>query len=450
MQYEHLQSENEKLKRENKLLTAEIRKLRSKNPSASKALLGKLGSKIVLGAKLKDSITQYFIESEKQEVSAETKGNVVSHILWRVTRIGIYGFLVALLPTILLFVQTLFMYNQNTKIEYQNDRIVEQNQLMEGERRSSYVFLLGNLMEAINDELQLETNTDRELSSQLVGQIISLSHSLKPYKFLLDKNEMSGFYSPERTQLFIFLLESKLSSKTLASIFTNGSFSHLHLSDYVISEIKGFDVSLVIPNSFLRNVTIEGCEFLSVILDSSEISESLEIRESSFALFSASVNSTDTSRISLVNSDFDRGNIICKGNIIMSTHGGSISLTIKGFRGASFENALLSRTYFERGKSIVITECILEKTKFDNFSIKRIDSFTSNYLSFLSTSAKNYKALLNQSTCKEKIIEDKGTDVYYYAGTKGCSFNKEKAIRYYANPQETRNGFKFRRTVEQS
>lgn len=449
MQNDQVRSENDKLKRENRILRAENKKLKSKSLGGSKTLLGLLGTKIVLGSQLKHSIQQYFKESETEAVTAETKGNVISHILWRVTRIGIFGFLAALLPTILLFVQTIFMYFQNTKIEYQNHRIVEQNQLMEGERRSSYVFLLGNLMEAINDELQVDQNIDRELSSQLIGQIISLSHSLKPYKFLLDENQMSGFYSPERTQLFIFLLESKLSTKTLASIFSNGSFSHLHLSDYTISGIKGFDVSLVIPNSFLENIKIEDCELLSVILDASELSESFEIRESSFALLGAKVSSLDTTSILLINSDIDRGNILCEGKIKLLAHGGTVSLTLKGFKSAIFENALLSRTYFGEDEAIQIKECILEKTKFDNFSINRIDTFLSNYLSFMSADADKYAKLLNQSSCKEKIIQNNRIDVYYFPNTKDCTFSKEQAISYYVNPQETRNGFVFCTRIEQ-
>ena len=74
-------------------------------------------------------------------------------------------------------------FRSNDLLQTQNQLIKEQTKLIEAERRSSLIFLMGNIMDKVDDELK-NNKKSRELSPQLIGRIAALSHSLKPYYFL--------------------------------------------------------------------------------------------------------------------------------------------------------------------------------------------------------------------------------------------------------------------------
>jgi hypothetical protein len=174
--------------------------------------------------------------------------------------------LIALMPSLLLAIQTSLLDKQNTKIdqqniliETQNKYLVQQTYLQEANRRSSLVFLFSNVMDAIDRELKDEQkNPNRNLSSQLMGRIISLSRSLKPYRYLLN-DTLTKPISPERSQLLINLINSNLGDSTYQRIFDNGDFSHLELRDLWVYGIPFGRVDF--SYSIFDNVNFDNCSF---------------------------------------------------------------------------------------------------------------------------------------------------------------------------------------------
>ncbi len=213
---EELQKENDHLKAK---LAAYHAAQKQKKWNFIKRLAG-IGSWFFLGGDLKQSIKQLVVEvrAKDQTISDDTLGNVLAHGAWRLTRIGCFAILVAIIPVAIFIVQTTLLYYQNQKIDAQNIRLDQQTNLQEAERRSSLVFLFSNVMDAVDRELRDKTNPSRKLSKPLRGRIIALSRRLEPYKYLTEGDTLSAKpLSPERGQLLINLVESDLDSVTYGS-----------------------------------------------------------------------------------------------------------------------------------------------------------------------------------------------------------------------------------------
>ena len=271
-----IEKENQRLLEENERLQNEVEEL-SKTQVLDKSLATAVfGGKIMLGSELSDSINIFLAEARKGEFKSESIGNVLTYVLHRLTRLGAFTLLLALIPVSILVLQTFILSEQNDKLQFQNDRIVEQSRLLDGQRRSSYVFLLGGIVEKMNAELV--SNDDRTLSKELCSQIIALSHSLTPYKFLLEDGSLSDYYSPERTQLFIILMELQLDKETNSYLLSRGNFDNLYLNDYSILNLKAnFFES---KNSSLKNVDFKRCELNYIKLEESNNLHNLIIKES--------------------------------------------------------------------------------------------------------------------------------------------------------------------------
>jgi len=215
---------------------------------------------LFLGSPLDNSLLKLTNELSQNLYKRETISEVITHIIWRLTIIGIFTIIISIIPISLLLIQTILLKQQNSKLESQNNLIQVQNKtlkdqsklfekqntlidyqnlkisnqlnLQEAERRSSLVFLFNNVLDKLDDELK--NNTKRNLSSQLKARIISLSRALKPYKYLEGDSIINKLISPERGQLLISLIESNLSKKTYEDIFAKGDFSYADLSKTTI------------------------------------------------------------------------------------------------------------------------------------------------------------------------------------------------------------------------
>jgi hypothetical protein len=190
--YEQLEAENKRLK--TRLDT--IEKSRQRFFSRSYSIL----SFFILGNGLKTAIKEAILEFNQQKhLSVDTISNLGAHIIRRLTRIGVVAFLIAITPSCLLYCQNNLLENQNRLIVNQNTRIEQQTYLQEAGRRSSLIFLMNNVLDKMDEELKSPVNKDRNLSDQLIGRIVALSKSLKPYKYL-ESDSLSMTVSPERGQ----------------------------------------------------------------------------------------------------------------------------------------------------------------------------------------------------------------------------------------------------------
>lgn len=176
--------------------------------------------------------------------------------IFRTIQIIILGF-VGIFGSILLL-------NQNELIKKQNYRLAQQTYLQEAERRSSLVFLMSNIFDKMDIELKHESNTDRKLSDELIGQIASLSISFKPYRYLRGDSLIVNSLSPERGQLLLTLVNSKLNVGTLHSIYYQGNFKYTDLSNTTITQphFQAIDMS----NSSFENTKLVNTTFYETTL----------------------------------------------------------------------------------------------------------------------------------------------------------------------------------------
>ena len=114
-------------------------------------------------------------------VKKETLAEVGAFIFLRLTRIGIIGLTLAVIPIWLLI-------NQNKLLQKQNEKIDNQNLLIESQRRSSLVLLMNNVLTDLSREIDLQRTSKINkdsleeldsigyvLSHPLIGRIASLS-----------------------------------------------------------------------------------------------------------------------------------------------------------------------------------------------------------------------------------------------------------------------------------
>lgn len=168
----------EKLKRENESLKDELDRLKSKEKKKSVVLKAsyRASRRVLLGQNLEVVSKKLIQEVAEKSITSETLGDFSAALIRRLIRVGIVSLVFAMLPTILLVIQSRLIHRQNALFDEQNKRILQQTYLQEAQRRSSLNFLLGNIFDKIDEELKLDTN--RSLSPQLTGRIIALTHSL--------------------------------------------------------------------------------------------------------------------------------------------------------------------------------------------------------------------------------------------------------------------------------
>ena len=175
---------------------------------------------------------------------------------------------------------TMLLIQQNQLITTQNKFIKEQSSLSEGARRSSLVFLMGEIMQAVNEELKGKSNKpysqERKLSPQLIARIIALSHSFKPYRYLDADTLISKPLSPERGQLLLNIAYLKLdATETLKEIFEGSNFREADLSgaDLNGAELSRADLSGAdLSGADLRGADLRGADLSGADLRGADLS----------------------------------------------------------------------------------------------------------------------------------------------------------------------------------
>ena len=272
-QIRELRNENLRLKAENALL-----KGKKKVGSRARNWFVRTGSNVVVGKGLKNSVRQLYSELPGQ-VRKETIADVSSYLFLRLTRIGVFTLMLAIIPMFVLTLQTFILGIQNSKIEKQNSLILNQNRrldqqihLEEGNRRSSFIFLMSNIMDKIDEELKDNRPGDRSLSNELIGRIVSLSQALRPYRYLEEDELIARQLSPERGQFLYALLNSYLSEDTYEKIFAGANFSYSDLKEanFQDAHLVGANLS----NSYFPNANFENANLGFVDLSYADMSNS--------------------------------------------------------------------------------------------------------------------------------------------------------------------------------
>ncbi len=215
----------ERLKNENKLLQDKLDKINKGKQKKRRFRwwLLKKSSTPIFGNRLKRSISAAINEyKEYKTVSVDTVSDVSSSVIWRVTRIGLFAFLFAIVPSLVLIFQTKLLMNQNKLI-------TSQNNLVEADRRSSLVFVMGDVLTDLNEELKYKGSGSRNISKTLEARIVGLCMAMKPYRYIDDGVLIDKPISPERGQLLFTLLKSDLGLESSQDILNSAEFRYTNL-----------------------------------------------------------------------------------------------------------------------------------------------------------------------------------------------------------------------------
>jgi Pentapeptide repeats (8 copies) len=404
---EDLSAENEALKEEVARLN---RQIAAQKKARNKAV--DLVSGAVIGKPLKSSVSKFVDEIYASKLEKETLKDVVYATLHRLTKVGAITLILAISPLIFAILQTYYLKKQNDKLDDQNRRIEQQTFLQEAERRSSLVFLFDNVLDKLDDELKVNP-IQRKLSPQLVGRIVSLSKALKPYRFLDGDTLTAQVSSPERGQLLISLMTSKLHISTYEQIFTSADFSYATLEGVNLDAAMLRNVNLA--HSHLENITLVGADLSFANLSHSKL---INIRayQNGKPPKGAKFNFTNFFNAEILKSDFSAsvfehtnfaqtaiGNTFLREAFFKETEFLNTKMDSIQFLGTTF----LKTTFKQTLMGIKLDKNLFEKSKMDTSTFSSLRLILSQKGDFLDRNQPKFH--INRDTF---YVGEKGEAVY--------------------------------------
>lgn len=251
-----------------------------------------------------------------------------------------------IMGTILLYHQNELLTGQNELLNSQNEKIDNQILLDEASRRSSLNFLMANVLDKIDEELkEAERNEEpRQLSTQLIGRIASLSQSFQPYRFIQDGQMLEKPLSPERGNLLLALVNSSLDTFTMDSIFMKTIFREANLKSAILNatylsgaDLRGADLSGVdLSGADLSGVNLNGANLSGTNLSGTNLSR-------------ANLAAADLSEAILIAADLSGASLwganLSEASFIAADLRG-VNLYEADLRGANFSEANFSEANF--------------------------------------------------------------------------------------------------------
>ena len=358
----------------------------------------KAGANFFMGSGLMGAAKKLTEEANQADIKRETITEVAVHVFWRLTKVGLFAIIIAMIPFILL-------YQQNNLLKIQNKKINSQNNLIEADRRSSLVFLMSNVLDKVDDEIKEQRiefekqNVPREkmrfrLSVPLIARTVALSKAFKPYRMYNGDRLAKELISPERAQLFHSLMDSQLDSLTQNSIARKGEFLYATIADINLSKANLSFANLTHTN--LRSANFESADlrsanfrFTSLSLANFRRANLQKVTISSAYFGNTAFDFANLQKAILVNTDFGKANF-------NSADLSSANLRYSKFRGAKFSYANLSFANFEFAE--------LNYANFSNANFKDVENLTAEQLSEAWTlhNAKNLPPEIEAQLRKEK------------------------------------------------
>ncbi len=220
-------------------------------------------------------IWNYLKRKTKWEKGDKRRNAATRAILWRLffsptTLAVVSGGFMAIFSIYFLYQQNQILNTQNKLFKIQNKRVEQQTHLNEASRRSSQVFIMGDVLSDLTDELKDLNNDKDTLTGTLVGRIISLSKAMKPYKYLEGDSLIKKPLSPERGQLLISLLESKIDPDfRLWNILGKSDFSNSELQNVNFNKKKL--IKMYLNDSDFSNSKLMNADLREVLLNGSNL-----------------------------------------------------------------------------------------------------------------------------------------------------------------------------------
>jgi len=289
-----------------------------------------------------------------------------------------------LLGTMLLFNQNKILTKQNQLLQSQNYRLDQQTYLQEAERRSSLIFLMGNLLDAMDRELKADIGQPgvRDLSPQIIGRVVALSKSLRPYKYLEGDSLVARELSPERGHLLISLVNSQIDNSSLRRIFQFSDFSFADLKDAALSGEYLSGINL--HHADLSGATLDETDFSRADFSGADLSDAVlaraNLREARFRqtnLKNAYLESADLTQANFYGAKMWSVNLA--GAKLRQTHFTNADLSEANLFGASiqrtsFEQAILDSAVVDNATWIARLPAIGQD------SVRGLNYLISNYL----------------------------------------------------------------------
>lgn len=165
----------------------------STSPSAEERLLELETKLIEQDHRLVPVLHYYFTKRRLLPMDDPRRDASLRAVLWRLLSpqtVATVGIGVASLFGLVL------AYQANHLLSQQNSKIDVQNQLAEASRRASLIVELTSINERI-DSYRKENTDDVTLPKSLIGRIVALSKSLRPYQYIsYQTDDLSSFGSP--------------------------------------------------------------------------------------------------------------------------------------------------------------------------------------------------------------------------------------------------------------
>lgn len=264
--------------KENLKLKAELQLLKGKEKASTvfSRIASKITTNVFVGKGLKGSVLRLIEEWPSGKVSKVTLADISTHLVWRLTRVGMFTLMLGFIPLLLLGIQTYILNTQNKLLADQNERLDQQINLEEGSRRSSLIFLMSNIMDKMGEELKAPDNPNNTLSDALIGRIVSLSQALRPYRYLENDQLIDQPLSPERGQLLISLTNSSLHESTYEKLFAKADFSYADLKNANFDEnyMEGIELPFAnLQGASFRNTDLEYANLISANLQDAKFEE---------------------------------------------------------------------------------------------------------------------------------------------------------------------------------
>jgi uncharacterized protein YjbI with pentapeptide repeats len=236
----------------------------------------------------------------------------------------------------------------------------QQTYLQEADRRSSLIFLMGNLLDAVDRELKNDVGQPgvRDLSPQIIGRVVALSKSLRPYRYLESDSLVSRELSPERGQLLVSIVNSQIDKGTLRKIFQFSDFSSADLKGAVLSGeyLNGINLS----RADLAGATLDETDFSRANLSGADLSDAILART---VLTDARLRQTNLQRAYLESADLTHANFY--GAKLQKANLSGARLAHTHFTGAELSGANLSGAQILKAR--------FEQAELDSVSVLEYD-----------------------------------------------------------------------------
>ena len=254
---QQLLEENEQLRKQLQSSTRTMRRWRR----VKKTVGNKVG-RVFVGRGLVQSFNKLYDELPDR-VSKETFAELSAHIIWRITRIGMFAIMIGLIPLLVLVVQTIILRQQNKLSAQQNElfelqikQLNKQNELISGQNN---LFQEQNLLFSNQNQNVEKQNTLVEGQNQLVdnqNSLVSLQNNLfdNQNQLVGQQNkrieQQTELIEADRRSSLVFLM-SNIMDKVDEEIKSAGANDRV-LSFEVIGRISALSQSLK-PYRYLQN-----------------------------------------------------------------------------------------------------------------------------------------------------------------------------------------------------